>query len=67
MYSIGIACPPLAHPQYGKVRVDGYIPWSKAYYSCDHGYVMYGLAYRKCLSDGSWYGKAPTCHPKKYY
>ena len=61
----GIVCPHLDHPQYGRVKVDSYSPSSRAHYSCDDGYALYGLTYRKCLADGSWYGKAPICRKSK--
>ena len=61
----GIVCPHLDHPQYGRVKVDRYSPSSRAYYSCDDGYILHGLTYRKCLADGSWYGKAPICRKSK--
>ena len=58
-------CPRIHAPQYGKIRVSGYGPDSVAYYTCDHGYDMHGLNSRKCLHDGSWYGKAPICRPRR--
>ena len=58
-------CPKLYAPQYGKIRVTGYGPDSVAYYSCDYGYDLHGLDSRKCLHDGSWYGKIPICRPKR--
>jgi len=58
-------CPTLYAPQYGKIRVTGYGPDSVAYYTCDYGYEIHGLQSRKCLHDGSWYGKIPVCRPKK--
>lgn len=64
-FSIGIVCPHLDAPRYGKVRVNTYTPTSKAYYSCDEGYRLYGLEWRKCLYSGQWYGHAPTCRPVK--
>ena len=65
-FAAEIVCPHLPGPQYGSVRLTGYEPSAKAYYACDHGYSLYGLRWRKCRPDGTWYGKAPTCHPRKY-
>ena len=47
------------------MRVTGYGLNSIAYYSCDYGYDLHGLKSRKCLYDGSWYGSAPVCRPKR--
>lgn len=47
------------------VRYRGNTPSSKAYYSCNAGYELKGLKWRKCLYDGTWYGSAPTCLPIK--
>ena len=66
LYIIGV-CSRLYAPRYGKVRVTGYGLDSKAHYSCDYGYKLYGLQWRKCLHGGRWYGKAPICRPVKKY
>ena len=67
MHNIFLAedCHKLHAPQYGKVRVTGYGHNSIAYYSCDYGYDLHGVDSRKCLYDGSWYGKAPICRPRR--
>ena len=65
-YCLEPTCPPLDKPRNGQIRVYGYMPQSKAYYSCNYGYKLDGLQWRKCLPDGTWYGSAPTCHPIRY-
>ena len=60
-----ILCPTVDPIQYGKTNVTGYHPTSKVYYSCDEGYELRGLVWRKCLPSGVWYGKAPVCQKSK--
>lgn len=62
-FIVGAICPYLVDPQYGKVNQRGNTPSSVAYYSCNYGYELHGLRYRKCLYDGTWYGDTPECRP----
>ena len=63
-----ITCPRLSAPKYGSVKVTGYFrPGSVAKYSCKPGFRLVGASTRKCLSNGYWSGKAPTCRRKDIY
>ena len=57
-------CPELAAPENGGVRVEGRDPGDRADYSCNDGYQLVGVAWRKCQTDGKWSGEAPTCRSK---
>ena len=65
---IGIRCPRLRSPAYGSVRVSGTSLGSRAFYSCDPGFRLYGRSVRRCFSNGKWSRSPPTCRRKnKYY
>ena len=60
-----IPCPKLSPPEYGSVDVKGHSHGSRAVYSCDHGYKLYGDSYITC-DYGVWKGKIPICKRKKF-
>ena len=55
-----IRCPEL-DIEYGKVKVTGYTPGSKAVYYCNPYHKLVGDVTRKCLYDGTWSDEEPTC------
>ena len=59
-----ILCPKLPNPVNGSVSVSGFRVGSKATYECDDGFVLVGLATRKCLITAKWSGEAPVCKRK---
>ena len=56
-----ITCPDLYDPPYGSVNMTDNTPGSTAHYECDYGFKLVGDAYRECLYNGYWSGKAPVC------
>jgi hypothetical protein len=52
--------PKLDDLDYGKIQVKGYSHNSRAIYSCNHGYQLYGNNYITC-DYGVWKGKKPVC------
>ncbi|XP_076821841.1 sushi, von Willebrand factor type A, EGF and pentraxin domain-containing protein 1-like isoform X2 [Clavelina lepadiformis] len=53
-------CPELDTPDYGRIhgnRTYG----SEVTYTCNDGYVLVGSSSRRCRSDKTWTGSAPTC------
>lgn len=58
-----INCPEVYAPEYGSVDVKGYSHSSRAEYSCNHGYYLYGDRYITC-DYGIWKGKTPICKRK---
>ena len=58
-----INCPKVYAPEYGTVVVKGYSHSSRAEYSCNHGYHLYGDGYITC-NYGIWKGKIPICKRK---
>ncbi|XP_076336929.1 protein lev-9-like isoform X2 [Tachypleus tridentatus] len=48
-------------PQHGDVHYSEKIYNSKAVYSCDNGYKLYGEKKRYCQKDGKWSGEEPVC------
>jgi hypothetical protein len=54
-------CSKLRRPQYGQVKLTGRKPGKKAIYSCKSGFTLFGSSKRRCLSNGRWSGRAPTC------
>ena len=64
MYSslpLGVQCPALISPANGKVRVGGRHPGNRADYSCNDGFSLKGVGWRKCQDNGKWTAEAPTC------
>ncbi|HEY3449985.1 MAG TPA: hypothetical protein VGK67_26775 [Myxococcales bacterium] len=64
----GTSCKPLTCPalslENGKVTPSGEASlYTTASYSCDAGFKLSGEPSRKCGSDGTWGGTAPTCVP----
>ena len=55
-----INCPKVGAPDYGSVNVKGYSHSSRAVYTCNHGYKLYGDEYITC-DYGIWKGKIPIC------
>ena len=55
---------PGAPDENGSVVVDDTTLGNKAYYSCDHGYILVGSETVKCLYTGMWNDTAPTCEHK---
>ena len=47
------------------MTVNGNVPGSRADYKCDSGYMIEGVAWRKCLSTGKWSGVEPACESKQ--
>ena len=58
---LGILCPALKAIKFGKIRVSGRKPGERADYSCNAGYDLMGVEWRKCQDNGQWTGEAPTC------
>ena len=56
-----LQCPELSAPENGKVHVEGRNPGDRADYSCNDGYQLVGVAWRRCQTNGKWTGEAPTC------
>ena len=56
-----IKCPYLQIPLNGIVRVSGTIMGSSADYTCNSGFKLIGIAWRKCQDNGEWSGEPPTC------
>lgn len=63
-YILGVTCPTINPPQYGRVDVKGYTYGSRVQYICNHGYYLDGEEYRTCDYTGVWNGKPPTCKRK---
>ena len=61
---LGITCPDLDDLEHGDVTVNGNVPGSRADYNCDSGYMLEGVAWRKCQENGEWSGQAPMCESK---
>jgi hypothetical protein len=57
---VAITCSALDSPSYGSVQIAG----NRADYSCNKGYTLVGVPWRKCNSHGVWGGKAPICKCK---
>ena len=60
-------CPALSAPQDGKVRVSGTNPGDRADYSCNGGFSLKGVGWRKCQDNGQWTGEAPTCESERMF
>ncbi len=58
---LGILCPALKAIKFGKIRVSGRKPGDRADYSCNAGYDLMGVGWRKCQDSGKWTGEAPSC------
>ncbi|XP_022249823.1 protein lev-9-like [Limulus polyphemus] len=54
-------CPDPQKPHHGDVQYSEKIYNSKAEYSCDDGYKLYGEKERYCQEDGKWSGEEPVC------
>ncbi len=50
---------------YGYVKFTGTQEKYIAYYTCQHGYILKGYSYRRCLASGQWSGKS-SCVRGKY-
>ncbi len=59
-----IQCPVLIAPANGKVSVGGRHPEDRADYSCNDGFKLKGVGWRKCQDNGHWTREAPTCESK---
>ena len=66
VFCVAIKCSDLAPPQYGKVVVRGYTHGSKAQYSCNKGYKLYGDDYNTC-DYGRWIKRGPICKREFYF
>ncbi|XP_023209865.1 CUB and sushi domain-containing protein 3-like isoform X1 [Centruroides sculpturatus] len=57
--------PPILHGKVDIFAVQSGHPSSGnlVLYSCNVGYMLSGNSTRMCENDGTWSGKAPTCHP----
>lgn len=60
--SDGKPCPNPAVPLYSSVILsDDLQPGSKATYTCDDGYELFGPSVRTCNFDGKWTEELPYC------
>lgn len=66
VFCVAIKCPDLYPPQYGEVVVKGYTHGSKAQYSCNKGYKLYGDDYNTC-DYGRWIKSTPICKREFYH
>ena len=57
-------CGPLPNPFNGTVFVNGTVEGSSAFYSCDFGFILEGISFRFCQSNGSWSDVEPVCERK---
>lgn len=57
-------CRSLDNPTHGYVHHDGTNYLAKASYSCDTGYVLYGVSTRTCQASGDWSYSEPSCLPR---
>ncbi|XP_070558976.1 clotting factor C-like isoform X2 [Ptychodera flava] len=56
-----ISCQEPESPNNGEVRTDSNLQGSRASYSCNQGYQLFGPRSRTCLSNGVWSGALPEC------
>ncbi len=59
--NLGVQCPALIAPDNGNVHVGGRYPGNRADYSCNDGFSLKGVGWRKCQDNGQWTREAPTC------
>ena len=52
---------------YGDVGLTGTTFGSRAFYSCNKGFILVGFNRRICQANGEWSGEAPTCERKTIY
>ena len=59
-----VNCGVLDNPANGHVVITGTSPSSKATYSCNKGYALFGSKTRVCQTNGEWTEKQPVCKRK---
>lgn len=65
--AIGIKCPEVSPPKYGKIHITGYYPGDRLRYDCIYGYKLTGSERRVCLHKGVWSGSNADCVKDKSY
>ncbi|XP_070563038.1 LOW QUALITY PROTEIN: sushi, von Willebrand factor type A, EGF and pentraxin domain-containing protein 1-like [Ptychodera flava] len=58
-----VVCAQPSRPNNGRVSSYDNSYSSRAYFSCDDGYVLQGQSHRVCLATGEWSGHMPRCEP----
>ncbi|XP_077981970.1 sushi, von Willebrand factor type A, EGF and pentraxin domain-containing protein 1-like [Glandiceps talaboti] len=58
-----VSCRPPGTPNHGSVASNENTYGSKAYFTCQEGYILQGPSQRTCLSNGEWSGDMPRCDP----
>ena len=62
VYSRVSECPTLDAPEFGNVQTAyGTTYGETAGYTCDKGYMIYGVSSRTCQHNAIWTATAPTC------
>ncbi|KAL4230224.1 Sushi [Mactra antiquata] len=56
-----VSCPPISSPIDGSLALLSNGTQTTAYFTCDLGYTMNGLASLTCNSDGQWSTDTPSC------
>ena len=64
IYSIDVICGRLYNPMNGRVNFGSVAPGSKALYTCDRGYLLFGQSLHTCQVNGLWSGVTPVCKGK---
>ena len=59
--SVAVDCGTLPNPDFGRVVITTTKFAGAAKYSCNDGFMLVGVALRRCTAGGVWSGEAPIC------